>query len=61
MTTLAQQILECSVKELHQLKEAHRGMLAEAVIDQEIRLRRQLDSLNVLTRERTERIEGGGG
>lgn len=61
MTTLSTRILESSVKELHQLKEEHRGTLAEAVIDQEIRLRRQTDSLDTLTRERTERIEGGGG
>ena len=50
MTTLSAKILESSVKELHQLKEEHRGMLAEAVIDQEIRLRQQTDTLNKLNR-----------
>lgn len=61
MTTLAARILESSVKELHQLKDDHRGTLAEVVIDQEIRLRKQTGDLSTLTRERTERIEGDGG
>lgn len=60
MTSLPQQILESSVKELHQLKEDHRGMLAEVVIDQEIRLRQQTDTLNKLNREHIDRVEPGG-
>ena len=59
MTTLSEKILASSVKELHQLKDDNRGMLAEVVIDQEIRLRRQTETLRTLSHERTERIEGG--
>ncbi|MBX9727095.1 MAG: hypothetical protein K2X09_07505 [Rickettsiales bacterium] len=57
MTTLPQQILESSVKELHQLKDRHEGTLAAVVIDQEIRLRQQMDTLNKLNREHIDRTE----
>jgi hypothetical protein len=60
MTTLSQQILESSSPELHQLKETHRGTMAEVVIDQEIRLRKQTDTLNKLNREHIDRVEPGG-
>ena len=58
MTTLSQQIMESSVKELHQLKEQHEGTLAEVVIDQEIRLRDHTDSLGKLNRDYINRKDG---
>ncbi len=61
MTTLSARILESTVKQLHQLKDDHRGTLAEVVIDQEIRLRKQTGDLDTLTRKRTQRNEGDGG
>lgn len=60
MTTLSQQILESSPRELHQLKEIHRGTMAEVVIDQEIRIRHQADTLSKLNREHIDRVEPGG-
>lgn len=56
-SSLAKQIMESSVKELHALKALHAGTLAEAVIDQEIRLRAHAETLSKLNTDYIERKE----